>query len=233
MGAQVKSQMARVKRARHRTAIKLQAAFRGHRGRGEWRRVHQEWKKNSRAARKIQKVFRGSRVMSWRDVRLNKVAQHVFMRQEMEFQERLDGGRARYQHLVDEAGRDSCSEDDDEADATDHWEEIWDEGADHSYWWNAALRESSPVKPLAFEEGLVGMRVWLTRPTSAGLAGEGQLTRLSFEDVMMVRSNGAWVQLRNFIEPAVAKARARKEMLSRRRRANQHLFDREQRHERT
>lgn len=43
--------------------------------------------------------------MGWRDVRLNKVAQHVFMRQEMEFQERLDGGRARYQHLVDEAGR--------------------------------------------------------------------------------------------------------------------------------
>ncbi len=50
-------------------------------------------------------VFRGSRVMVWRDVRLNKVAQHVFLRQEMEFQERLDGGRARYQHLVDEAGR--------------------------------------------------------------------------------------------------------------------------------
>lgn len=43
--------------------------------------------------------------MGWRDVRLNKVAQHVFMRQEMEFQERLDGGRARYQHFVDEAGR--------------------------------------------------------------------------------------------------------------------------------
>ncbi|CAM9590875.1 unnamed protein product, partial [Ectocarpus sp. 12 AP-2014] len=252
-GAQVKSQMARVKRARHRTAIKLQAAFRGHRGRGEWRRVHREWKKNSRAARKIQKVFRGSRVMSYRDVRLNKVAQHVFMRQEMEFQERLDGGRARYQRLVDEAGRDSCSEDDDEEDATDHWEEIWDEGADHSYWWNATLRESSPVKPLAFEEGLVGMRVWLTRPTSAGLAGEGQLTRLNRkrvkhrlefdgggrkwinlddeQDAMMVRSNGAWVQLRNLIEPAVAKARARKEMLSRRRRANQQLFDREQRWE--
>lgn len=43
--------------------------------------------------------------MGWRDVRLNKVAQHVFMRQEMEYQERLDGGRARYEHLVDEAGR--------------------------------------------------------------------------------------------------------------------------------
>ncbi|CAM9124594.1 unnamed protein product, partial [Hapterophycus canaliculatus] len=55
-GAQVKSQIARVKRARHRTAIKLQAAFRGHRGRGEWRRVHREWKKNCRAARKIQKA---------------------------------------------------------------------------------------------------------------------------------------------------------------------------------
>lgn len=51
------------------------------------------------------------------------------------------------------------------------------------------------------------------------------------KDAMMVRSNGAWVQLRNFIEPAVAEARARKELLSRRRRANQHLFDREARQE--
>lgn len=48
---------------------------------------------------------------------------------------------------------------------------------------------------------------------------------------MMVQSNGAWVQLRNFIEPAVADARARKELLNRRRRANQHLFDREERHD--
>ena len=55
--------------------------------------------------------------------------------------------------------------------------EIWEEGADHSYWWNAALRELSPVKPLAFEESLVGMRVWLTRPTSGGEAGQGKLTR--------------------------------------------------------
>ncbi|CAM9637950.1 unnamed protein product [Pylaiella littoralis] len=254
-GAQVKSQNARIKRARHRTAIKLQAAFRGHRGRGEWRKAHRERKKENRAARKIQKVFRGSRVMGWRDVRLNKVAQHVFMRQEMEFQERLDGGRARYQHLVDEAGRDSCSEDEAEADATEHWEEVWEEGADRSYWWNAALRETSPVKPLAFEEDLVGSRVWLTRPTSAGLTGQGHLTRLNRkrvkhrmefdsggrkwinleeeQDAVMVLANGAWVQLKNLIEPAVAEARARKEMLSRRRRANQHLFDREARHERS
>lgn len=45
----------------------------------------------------------------------------------------------------------------------------------------------------------------------------------------MVEAEGAWVQLRNYIEPAVAEARARKEVLSRRRRANQHLFDREAR----
>ncbi|CAM9124513.1 unnamed protein product, partial [Hapterophycus canaliculatus] len=196
-------------------------------------------------------VFRGSRVMGWRDVRLNKVAQHVFMRQEMEFQERLEGGRARYQRLVDEAGRDSCSEDEENGDANDQWEEIWEEGADHSYWWNAVLRESSPVKPLAFEEGLVGTRVWLTRPTSAGLTGQGLITRLNRkrvkhrvefdsggrkwinldedEDTIMVRANNAWVQLRNYVEPAVAKARARKEALSRKRRANQHLFNREER----
>lgn len=54
---------------------------------------------------------------------------------------------------------------------------VWDEGEERSYWWNAVLRESSAVKPMAFEESLVGMRVWLTRPTSEGLSGKGQLTR--------------------------------------------------------
>lgn len=50
-------------------------------------------------------VYRGSRVMGWRDVRMNKVAQHVFMRQEMEFQERLEDGTERYQQLVRAANR--------------------------------------------------------------------------------------------------------------------------------
>lgn len=45
----------------------------------------------------------------------------------------------------------------------------------------------------------------------------------------MVYVNEAWVQLRNYVEPAVAEARARNELLSRRRRANQHLFAREAR----
>ncbi|CAM9289945.1 unnamed protein product, partial [Sphacelaria rigidula] len=252
-GAMVKSQIARIKRARHRTAIKLQAAYRGHRGRGEWRRVHRIWKTESRAARRIQKVFRGSRVMGWRDVRMNKVAQHVFMRQELEFQERLDGGRERYQQLVREANRDSCSEEEDETDPIEQWEEVWEEGATHSYWWNDVLRESSLVKPLAFEESLVGLKIWVTQPTDgAGMSGKGNITRfhrkkgkhrLEFDhcarewvnleaeqDIMMVWVNNAWVQLQNFIEPAVAEARARRELLSRRRRANQHLFDREARY---
>lgn len=43
--------------------------------------------------------------MGWRDIRLNKVAQHVFIRQEMEFDERLEGGRMRYQRLVEDANR--------------------------------------------------------------------------------------------------------------------------------
>lgn len=37
-------------------AIKLQAAYRGHRGRGEWRGAHRTWKRESRAARMIQKA---------------------------------------------------------------------------------------------------------------------------------------------------------------------------------
>ncbi|CAM9468139.1 unnamed protein product, partial [Choristocarpus tenellus] len=86
-------------------AIKIQAAFRGYCGRNVWRYLHRVWKKNSRAARRIQKVFRGSRVMDWHDIRMNKFAQHIFMRQELEYQERLDHGRGRYRQLVYEAHR--------------------------------------------------------------------------------------------------------------------------------
>lgn len=43
--------------------------------------------------------------MDWHDIRLNQVAQHVFKRQEMEFDERLEGGRMRYHRLVEDANR--------------------------------------------------------------------------------------------------------------------------------
>lgn len=43
--------------------------------------------------------------MGWRDVRMNKVAQHVSMRQELEFQERLGSGKERYEQLAREANR--------------------------------------------------------------------------------------------------------------------------------
>lgn len=51
------------------------------------------------------------------------------------------------------------------------------------------------------------------------------------QDTIMLWTNGAWVQLKNFIEPAIAEARAQKEVLRRRRQVNQHLFDREARSE--
>lgn len=54
---------------------------------------------------------------------------------------------------------------------------VWDEGAERSYWWNAVLRESSPVKPLAYEESLIGLRARVTRQTTGGMSGEGQITR--------------------------------------------------------
>lgn len=37
-------------------AIKIQATFRGHLGRGQWRRAYRVWKRDSRAATVIQRV---------------------------------------------------------------------------------------------------------------------------------------------------------------------------------
>ncbi|CAM9789029.1 unnamed protein product [Ascophyllum nodosum] len=258
MGSTVRSEVAQIKRARHRTAIKIQAAFRGNRGRGHWRRAHRRWKRHTRAATAIQKVFRGSRVMAWGDIHLNKVAQHVFLRQELEYQERLEGGRARYQRLIEEANRDSCSSEEEQVSA-DVTEQVKDRPSvqNRDIVFRLVFKEWKPSdkdKSLAFAESLLGMRVWLTRPTSAGgLSVQGQLTRLNQkrrkhrlefdcgghewvdvkdnQDKLLVWTGGAWVQLRNLIDPDVAKARRKEDALSKKRQANQHLFDREARWE--
>ncbi|CAM9275298.1 unnamed protein product, partial [Discosporangium mesarthrocarpum] len=250
-GRMVKKEIERIKRARHRTAIKIQAVYRGHCGRATWKILHRQWKQESRAARTIQKVFRGSRVMSWPDMRMNKVALHIFMRQELEFQKRVDSAKSRYQNLVDDANRDSCSEDEDDDDIDNKWEEIWDEDAQQSTWYNSALKEFSDTRPFTFEKGLVGLKVQIYWPVE-GRAFVGGIVRfhrkkgkhrveydngdrewLNLEeeqDRVMLWVNQAWVLYKNYLDPAVAKGRAHKAMLSRKRRAHQHLFDRESRH---
>lgn len=50
------------------------------------------------------------------------------------------------------------------------------------------------------------------------------------DNLMVWTRDGVWVQLKNYIDPEEAEARVRKDELERKRRANQHLFDREARY---
>ena len=67
-------------------------------------------------------------------------------------------------------------------------------------------KPSDKDKSLAFAESLLGMRVWLTRPTSAGgLSVQGQLTRLVRPRLTHVKNSATYsrsCQLRidNFME---------------------------------
>lgn len=48
-------------------------------------------------------------------------------------------------------------------------------------------------------------------------------------NLMVWTRDGVWVPLKNYIDPEKAEARAKKDELDRKRRANRHLFDREAR----
>ena len=99
-------------RLEERSALTMQRMTRGLMGRLEFRQRLVDHCRNCEAASAIQKIFRGSRILWWRHVKMNKVAAAVLRRQEQEVGKSTMNARQRRLDFVDqEAGRDSCSED--------------------------------------------------------------------------------------------------------------------------
>ncbi len=62
-------------------------------------------------------TFRGSRVMDWKNIRLNMVASFVLDRQHLEYEDRRDHSRLRWREFKRIAQQDSASEDDEDEQA--------------------------------------------------------------------------------------------------------------------
>jgi hypothetical protein len=259
-GALARKELERMQRARHRSALRLQACFRGFQGReeAESRRVTL-WRAGAAAVR-IQAAFRRSRVLPWRRVRASAVALYVLQRQEMEYQDGLTGVELQDRHRIEAARHDSCSEDEEEEerreaaglppsdDARIHaaWEEVTDNATGRSYWWNGVLEQAAERRPHARELALLGARVRVYWPLE-GQGFEGRVARFNRrrgkhridykdgdhewmaldeeEDRVVMEREGAWVQLRSFVDPDELEGRRREAAFASRRRQAQQYID--------
>ena len=121
------------------------------------------------AAIQIQKVFRGARILYWKDMRLNVIAAYVLDRQYIERRESVKNARNRYRAYVLENRRDSASDPDEQEDEANDaiWNKKYDERKKRDYWVNEGTLEMTyeePKDPNAHNKSVIGFRVkiyWL------------------------------------------------------------------------
>ncbi|GMH99803.1 hypothetical protein TrLO_g9608 [Triparma laevis f. longispina] len=159
-------ELARMKRIRNRAALHCQRVFRGFLGREEKRAAEFEHQAEMDAALLVQRVFRSTRILHWKDIKMNKVAAFVYKRQQLELQERQRCADIRNAQRLDGAQQDSASEEETHVDVNDLWQEMWDETLKKPYWHNPSLQTNTYEKPLvyAFERSVIGLKVKIYWP---------------------------------------------------------------------
>ena len=137
-----------VQKRRLAATAKLQRIIRGFNGRKAVQRKRINLTLQFCAAREIQRVFRGRRVIHWRDMRMNVIASFVLDRQYLERLDRMDAARMRYQQYLVDIRRDSASEsEDEEADSETKWVQLFDIKLNCKYWQNNSTAEKTFDEP--------------------------------------------------------------------------------------
>lgn len=157
-----------IQRRRLAAAMRISRVVRGHWGRKIAQKIRIRRALEYCAAREIQRVYRGRRVMCWRDMKMNIVASFILDRQYLERQERVAAARWRYQNYLEECRKDSASDSLDEDPAADNkWTQVVDEETQVSRWINVETGEvtyEEPEDPDAFVKAILNARVkvlWL------------------------------------------------------------------------
>jgi hypothetical protein len=216
-----RQEMIMVQRKRFTACTKLQRFVRGHNGRkaAQQLRIYNTLKEC--AAREIQRVFRGRRVMHWRDMRMNVIASFVLDRQYLERLDRLEAARMRYQQYLVDIRRDSASESEDEDPESEvTWVELWDDKLNVKYWLHNNTGEKTFDEPPDDEaeiKSLLHKRVkilwvaqdaWFEGYTSVYHRRKGRF-RIDYDDgdhewldigknedrVQIMANDGSWVML--------------------------------------
>ena len=165
-GLLVGEELAKMKRIRNRSALHVQRVFRGFLGREEKKTFGFELLAEMAAALLVQKVFRSTRILHWKDIKMNKIAAYVYKRQQLELQERQRCADIRNAQRLEGAQQDSASEEETHVDVNDLWQEMFDETLQKPYWFNPGLQSSTYERPLvyAFERSLIGLKVRIYWP---------------------------------------------------------------------
>lgn len=143
-------------------SIVAQRVYRGFKARQALQKLRIEQATRHYAAREIQRIFRGSRVLHYKDLRLNVIAAFVLDRHYVERRERVEAARIRYRQYILMNQQDSASEPDTEEDEQVPWTQQFDVKKKLPYWQNFATNEityDEPHIPLAHEKGMIGKRV--------------------------------------------------------------------------
>jgi hypothetical protein len=140
----------------------IQAFYRGFKGREYYNKLKIEKATRFYAAREIQRAFRGSRVLYYKDLRLNVIAAFILDRHYVERRERVVASRLRYRQYILINQQDSASEPDTEEDEQVPWIKQFDGKKKLPYWQNFSTNEityDEPLVPLAHEKSMIGKRV--------------------------------------------------------------------------
>ena len=128
-------------------ALRIQSLYRGYCARERTLRMKIKLATAHYAAAMVQRVFRGSRILHWRDMRLNVVSAYVLDRQFLERRGAVEESRMRYKAFMTENQRDSASEPDDD-DVEPNWLENFDASRGRKYWTNFATNDIVSVEVL-------------------------------------------------------------------------------------
>jgi len=218
--------------------LHVQRVFRGFLGREAKRATMYEHETDMKSALLIQRVFRSTRILHWKDIKMNKVAAFVYKRQQLELQERQRCADIRNLQRLEGAQKDSASEEETHVDVNDLWQEMWDDTLQKPYWHNPSLQTNTYERPLvyAFERSLIGLKVRIYWPMNdeyfTGKVTKYNKTKkrwrvnykdgdhewLDFEiehERVQVFSDGSWKMFKLYQPPVMdlmkGKIRARKE----------------------
>ena len=232
----------------------VQRIYRGYRGRQIVYKSHIHCATRWFAALLIQRVFRRSMVLHWRDIRLNTIASYVLDRQNLERERRVKDCAARYHAFQEQNRYDSCSDDNEEddaaADTSSEWQESVSALNNRPYWTNVRTKEKTVIPPasvsqIAFSYVQLQVKIlWVVQDVWY----EGRLVkynsrkrkyRIEYEDgdhewldihkefhrvQIWNAESGSWVMLRLFVTSEMKEERSRDEQRRREREMKKEAF---------
>ena len=113
--ARLQAIMERKRRLQEGASIVMERCTRGLFGRQRARRRRKFMAMLNAQVTIIQKCYRGSRVMDWRNLRMNHIARHVYARRDFEQAQRALNRQKKFEAWQAELAKDSCSDSDGDA----------------------------------------------------------------------------------------------------------------------